>query len=283
MSTETCDNLWLIEDYWGINPDASALGIMRPTVRQTEILKLVREQGACAIGQLAAQLQVSDETIRRNVKPLVSEGLVEKVHGGIVLPDQYREPPIHKRMRQQAEAKKRIAAQVAAGVRNGDSLMIDTGSTTAYVGHALADHSELVVVTNSPYIAGLLAARNGNRVFMAGGELRAHDGAAFGPETIAFVRRFEVRHAILSMGAVHADKGCMYYHLCEAEYSRAIIDQAERVTVAADHTKFGRTSLVRVCGLEEIDALVADRAPEPALARRLREAEVELRVAQARE
>jgi DeoR family transcriptional regulator, glycerol-3-phosphate regulon repressor len=252
---------------------------MRPTVRQTEILKLVREQGACAIGQLAEQLKVSDETIRRNVKPLVSEGLVDKVHGGIVLPDQDREPPIHKRMRQYAEAKKRIAALVARGVRNGDSLMIDTGSTTAYVAHALVDHSDLVVVTNSPYIAGLLAARNGNRVFMAGGELRAHDGAAFGPETIAFVRRFEVRHAILSMGAIHADKGCMYYHLCEAEYSRAIIDQAEQVTVAADRTKFGRTSLVKVCELAEIDALVTDQAPEPGLARRLQEAEVELGVA----
>ena len=254
--------------------------IMRPTVRQTEILKLVREHGACAIGQLAEQLKVSDETIRRNVKPLVSEGLVDKVHGGIVLPDQYREPPIHKRMRQQAEAKKLIAALVARRVRNGESLMIDTGSTTAYVAHALAGHSDLVVVTNSPYIAGLLAGRNGNRVFMAGGELRAHDGAAFGPETIAFIKRFEVRHAILSMGAIHADKGCMYYHLCEAEYSRAIIDQAEQVTVAADRTKFGRTSLVKVCDLAEIDALVTDQAPDARLARRLQEAEVELRVAE---
>ena len=253
--------------------------IMHPTVRQNEILKLVREQGACAIGQLAEQLQVSDETIRRNVKPLVVEGLVEKVHGGILLPDQYHEPPIHKRMRQQAEAKKRIAALVARQVRNGESLMIDTGSTTAYVAHALSDHSDLVVVTNSPYIAGLLAARNGNRVFMAGGELRAHDAAAFGPETIASIGRFEVRHAILSMGAIHEEKGCMYYHLCEAEYSRAIIDQAEQVTVAADYTKFGRTSLVKVCDLTEIDTLVTDQAPGPGLARCLREAEVDLRVA----
>jgi len=252
---------------------------MRPTVRQNEILKLVREQGACAIGQLAAQLEVSDETIRRNVKPRVSEGLVEKVHGGIVLPEQYQEPHIHKRMRQQAEAKKRIAALVARGVRDGESLMIDTGSTTAYVAHALADHSDLVVVTNSPYIAGLLASRNGNRVFMAGGELRAHDAAAFGPEAIAFIRRFEVRHAILSMGAVHPEKGCMYYHLCEAEYSRVVIEQAERVTVAADRTKFGRTSLVKACDLGEIDALVTDQAPDPRLARALQGAEVDLRVA----
>lgn len=253
---------------------------MRPTVRQSEILKLVRAQGACAIGELAAELQVSDETIRRNVKPLVVEGLVEKVHGGIVLPEPFNEPPIQKRMRQQAEAKRRIAALMARRVRDRDSLMIDTGSTTAYVAQALSEHSELVVVTNSSYIASLLASRNGNRVFLAGGELRAHDAAAFGPEAIAFLRRFEVRHAILSMGSIHPEKGCMYYHLCEADTSRAMIEQAEQVSVVADRTKFGRTSLVKVCDLEEVGTLVTDGPPEPRLARRLREAEVDLLIAE---
>ncbi len=253
---------------------------MRPTVRQNEILRLVRAQGACAIGELAAELQVSDETIRRNVKPLVSEGLVEKVHGGIVLPEPFHEPPIQKRMRQQAEAKRRIAAALARRMRDRDSLMIDTGSTTAYLAQALSEHSELVVVTNSSYIAGLLASRNGNRVFLAGGELRAHDAAAFGPEAIAFLRRFEVRHAILSMGGIHAEKGCMYHHLCEADAARAMMAQAERVSVVADHTKFGRASLVKVCDLEEIATLVTDEPPEPRLARRLREAEVEVLVAE---
>ena len=252
---------------------------MHLSVRQSEILRQVRQRGSCTIGDLASHLKVSDETIRRHVKPLVTEGLVRRVHGGIVLPDPYNEPPIQRRLLEQPEAKERIAAVVAASIKDGDSLVIDTGSTTTYVARALLEHSNLVVVTNSAQIAGLLACRHGNRVFMAGGELRPHDAAAFGPDTTDFVRRFEVQHAILSMGAIHADKGFMVYHLCEAEFSQAAIGQAERVIVAADSTKFDRSSLVRVCAPEAIDLLVTERRPAAELARRLAEAEVEVRVA----
>lgn len=252
---------------------------MAVSVRQSEILKLVRQQGSCTIGDLAARLQVSDETIRRNVKPLVSEGLVLKVHGGIILPDRFHEPPIQRRMLDHKEAKESIAARVAELVRDGDSLILDTGSTTTYVARALMDHSNLVVVTNSPQIAGYLATRNGNRVFMAGGELRAHDAAAFGAETIDFVRRFQVRFAILSIGAVDAARGFMVYHLCEAEYSRAAMAQAERSIVVSDHTKFDRNSLVQICALQTIDTLVTDNPPAPELASSLAAAGVEVLLA----
>ena len=255
---------------------------MHLSVRQSEILRQVRQRGSCTIGDLAQRLQVSDETIRRHVKPLVSEGLVHRVHGGIVLPDPYHEPPIQRRMLDQREAKERIAEAVAQQIKDGDSLVIDTGSTTTYVARALAEHANLVVVTNSAQIASLLACRNGNRVFMAGGELRAHDAAAFGPDTKEFVERFQVQYAILSMGAVHAADGFMVYHLCEAEFSQAAIGQAERVIVAADSTKFDRRSLVRVCDPGAIDLLVTDHAPGRALARRLAEAEVDLLIADGR-
>ncbi|MGF1609212.1 MAG: DeoR/GlpR family DNA-binding transcription regulator [Kiloniellales bacterium] len=252
---------------------------MAVSVRQSEILRLVRQQGSCTIGELAERLAVSDETIRRNVKPLVSEGLVLKVHGGIILPDRFQEAPIQRRMQDHREAKERIAALVARQIRDGDSLILDTGSTTTYVAKALMEHSNLVVVTNSPQIAGTLATRNGNRVFMAGGELRAHDAAAFGAETIDFVRRFQLRTAILSMGAVHAEQGFMVYHLCEAEFSRAAIGQSERCIVAADSSKFDHSTLARVCPLDEVDLLVTEAAPPPALAHSLAAAQVEVLVA----
>ena len=251
------------------------------SVRQSEILKLVRQEGSCSIGELATRLQVSDETIRRNVKPLVSEGLVIKVHGGIILPERFQEPPIQRRMLDQKDAKEDIARHVAGLVRDGDSLMLDTGSTTTYVAKALANHSNLVVITNSSQIASQLATRNGNRVFMAGGELRAHDAAAFGQDTIAFVKRFQVRYTILSMAALHAERGCMDYYLCEADYSRAAIGQAETTIVVADSTKFGNSTLVRVCGLADIDVLVSEAPPPKALAKRLAEAQVTVQVADA--
>ena len=252
---------------------------MTVSARQSDILKLVRQRGACTIVELAERLEVSDETIRRNVKPLVSEGLVLKVHGGIILPHQFREPPIQRRMLENREAKERIAAQVAKHVQDGDSLVIDIGSTTVYVARALSEHSNLVVVTNSTQIAGILAAGTDNRVFMAGGELRSHDAAAFGSETVDFVRRFQFRHAILSMGAVHPVQGFMYYYLCEAEFSGAAMAQAERCIVSVDSSKFGRSALVQVCPLDGVDLLVTDAQPRPDLAQALEAAGVDIEVA----
>jgi DeoR family transcriptional regulator, glycerol-3-phosphate regulon repressor len=249
------------------------------TQRQSEILKLVQLQGACSIGELAERLDVSDETIRRTVKPLVSEGLLAKVHGGITLPDPLREPPFQNRMLENAGAKRRIAERVARLIANGDTLMLDCGSTTAFVARALSQHTGLTVVTNSAEIARTLATNASNRVFMAGGELRSDDTAALGPEALSFVRQFRVRHAILSIGAMGLDGSLVVYHLAEAEFSRAVIDHAEQVIVAADASKFGRSSLVRICGPERVDTLVTDRAPPPELEAALAEAGVEIALA----
>ncbi len=252
------------------------------SARQSEILQIVRQRGTCSIMELARELAVSSETIRRNVKPLVAEGLALKVHGGVLLPSRYEEPPIVKRMQQQESAKRRIANAVARQVVNGDSLLIDTGSTTAFIAQALCRHRALTVVTNSAYIANLLASRNDNRVIMVGGELRAHDAAAFGPTAISFVKRFQARHAILSIGAVHAERGCMDYHLCEAEFSQAVIAQAEEVIVATDATKFWRITLIKVCDFDAIGLLITDEAPPADIAASLERAGTRVVVAEAK-
>ena len=254
------------------------MGIQK-TVLQSEILSLLRQRGSCSIAQLADELGVAGETIRRNVKPLVADGLALKVHGGIVLPEQYQEPPLQNRMLQHGPEKRRIAAELARQIMDGDSLIIDTGSTTAYVAQALCGHKNLTVVTNSSHIANLLAPRNGNRVFMAGGELSAHDAAAFGATATEFVRQFEARYAVLSIGAMHHTKGCMNYNICEAEFSRAVMGQVETVIIAADSTKFGRTSSIKVCGLEQVDLLVTDAPPPANMVRSLKDAEARVIVA----
>lgn len=237
---------------------------MRPVQRQSEILRVVRLRRACRIEELAEQLAVSAETVRRDVRRLAAEGLVLKLHGEVGLPEPLGEPPFQRRMMENRDAKQRIASRVAELVQDGDALMLDTGSTTAYVALALAGHSHLLVVTNSTEIARILATRNGNRVFMAGGELRADDAAAFGVQAQAFIRQFEVQHAILSIGGIGDNGSFMDFHIGEAEISQAIIGQAERVIVVADHGKFGRRGFVRVCGPEQVDLLISDRAaPSP--------------------
>ncbi len=250
---------------------------MHRSARQMKIMKALDFEGACSVAELARQLAVSDETIRRDVKAMANRGLVERVHGGVTLPQLLREPAFQNRMNRNAEAKTRIARQVAALVRSGDSLMLDTGSTTAYVARALADHKDLLVVTNCTEIAGLLARRN--RVYLAGGELRADDGAVFGAAAIGFVEQFRVRYAVLSIGAIDAQDGLMDFHLQEAEFSRAVIARAGQTLVVADHSKFGIQAPVRVCGLADIDSLITDRPPPQGLRHRLSESGTKLLIA----
>jgi DeoR family glycerol-3-phosphate regulon repressor len=239
-------------------------------------MKALTQYGACSVSDLARQLEVSDETIRRDVKAMADKGLVEKVHGGVVLPQLLREPAFRKRMERNAGEKERIARLAAVQVRNGDSVMLDTGSTTAYVARELTGHSDLLIVTNCTEIAVCLVARN--RVYLAGGELRADDGAVFGETANRFVDQFRARYAVLSIGAIDRD-GLMDFYLQEAEFSRALMGRADQTIVVADHSKFGSHAPVKVCGFEEVDLLITDRAPPPELARRLTEAGTNLLIA----
>ncbi len=247
--------------------------------RQAAILRAVRGRGSASVAELARALDVSDETVRRDLAALVEEGLLVRFHGGVALPTLPHEPSFGQRMATNAEAKQAIARRAAREVLNGDSVMLDTGSTTAYVGRALVDHRDLLVVTNCVDIARSLATRNGNRVYMAGGELRADDGAALGPSAAAFVSQFRVRLAILSVGAISDALEMMDYDLAEAEFSRVVIDRAERVIVVADASKFGRQGLVRVCDADRIDMLITDSPPPPEAQARLEAAGVAIVVA----
>ena len=252
---------------------------MNHSKRHSEILRLLETEGTITIADLADKLGVSLETVRRDVKPLADNGSILKMHGAIGLPAVVGEAPFERRMRENAEAKRSIARVVAATIRDGDSVMLDTGTTTSYLARELLGHRRLTVVTNSSDIARTLATVNGNKVYMAGGELRSDSGAAFGVSAIEFVSRFAVAHAVISAGAVDAANGVMDYNLEEAEFARTVLARGQRSVVVTDHTKFGRQGLVQVCGFAGFGELVTDRAPPADLAEALAAAGAELTVA----
>lgn len=247
--------------------------------RHGEILRLLQEEGTISIAALAGRLGVSPETVRRDLKPLTDAGQVLKMHGAVGLPSHVGEAPFERRMRENAAAKRAIARRVASTIRDGDSIMLDTGTTTSFLARELVEHRRLVVVTNSSDIARTLATVNGNRVYMAGGELRPDSGAAFGVSAIEFVSRFSVAHAIISAGAVDAAQGVMDYDLEEAELARMLLSRGERRVVITDCTKFGRRGLVHVCGFDGIDELVTDEPPPAAIADRLATFDIGLTIA----
>jgi DeoR family glycerol-3-phosphate regulon repressor len=246
--------------------------------RHGEILKLLELQGSASIAAMARQLGVSTETIRRDVRPLVESGSVVRIHGAVGLAGQLGEAPFERRMRENAVAKKAIAKYVASTIRDGDSVMLDTGTTTSFLARALIGHRKLTVVTNSSDIARTLATVNGNRVYMAGGELRSDSGAAFGSSAVDFASRFFVQHSVISAGAIDAT-GVMDFDLHEAEFARMVLSRGQRRLVVSDASKFGCRGFVQVCELSAMTELVTDIAPSGSLAAALGEAGVKVTLA----
>lgn len=234
---------------------------MNHSKRHNDILRLLQQDGTVTIADLAKKLDVSLETVRRDIKPLTTNGTVLKMHGAVALPSVVGEAPFEKRMRENSEAKKAIAVAMAATIRDGDSIMLDTGTTTSYLARELLGHRRLTVVTNSSDIARTLSTVNDNRVYMAGGELRSDNGAAFGVSAIEFISHFTVGHAVISTGAIDAGIGVMDYDLEEAEFARTVVSRGKRAVVVTDHTKFGRQGLVRVCEFSMLTDLFTDKAP----------------------
>jgi len=237
---------------------------MFSTQRQAEIMRIVRTRQTCTINELADLFAVSDETIRRTIKPLIGEGRLVKVHGGIMLPDHLDEPPFQRRMLENRDGKLAIAARVCSQVRDGDSLILDSGTTCVHIAQALCARSRLTVVTNSAEIARTLAPRDENRVFMTGGELRPDDASAFGENVLTFIRQFHVRYAIVSVTAIDNQGRFMDSLPWDAAFAQAAFAQAEERIVAADHSKFGHSALVRAFGADGIDHLITDAAPPDA-------------------
>jgi DeoR family transcriptional regulator, glycerol-3-phosphate regulon repressor len=242
--------------------------------RHSAILVHLQHLGTASIAELASQLGVSDETIRRDAILLQEKGEVFKLHGALTLPHLAGEAPFERRLRENAEAKRAIARAACKLVADGDSLMLDTGTTTSIFAQELRIRSNLTIVTNSSDIARTLATVNGNTVYMAGGALKGDNGAAFGPSAVEFMSRFRVRHAFISISAISVEGGLMDADLSEAAIAAMALSRAEHRVVLTDSSKFGKTALVNVCALDGVDRLMTEQLPDGELAAALHAANV---------
>ncbi|GHB21539.1 DeoR/GlpR family DNA-binding transcription regulator [Salinicola rhizosphaerae] len=253
---------------------------MRPSDRHQRIMDTLRMRERASVSELADIMQASQETIRRDLNALADQGLLEKFHGGASLPPAGdRENAFQTRLHEHASEKQMIARHAASLFRAGDSLFIDTGTTTLMFARALAGKQPMTIITNSLQIAGTLGS-TGHRVFTIGGEYHADADENLGTLALDQIRRFNAEHAVITVGALDRD-GAMDFSLEEADVARAMVAQASSLTVIADGSKLDRRALFQIFPLARIDRLVVDRAPTPELARALDEAGVELYVAEA--
>ncbi len=242
------------------------------------ILDHIHHHGTATVAELALSLSVSEETIRRDAKLLESKGQILKLHGALALPHLAGEAPFERRLRENADAKRAIAKRAIQFVEDGDSIMIDTGTTTSIFAQELRTKRNLTIVTNSSDIARTLATVNGNTVYMAGGALKGDNGAAFGPSAVEFFSRFRVKHAFISIGALDANDGPMDAELSEAEIAHMALTRADHRVILSDASKFGKTALVKVCKFNLINRLVTNENPGAPLASALAAAGVSINI-----
>jgi len=240
---------------------------VKPKDRQIRILEIVSRDGEAAVEDLARQFDVSLETIRRDLQELASTGALHKVRGAARRIKLHTEGSFGERMIEHADAKAEIGRRLGAIIEDGDTLFMDTGTTTLACADALAERARLTVITNSLRIALRLGDQKaGHRLFLLGGAYGADSAETVGPLAIEQIARFQADHAVITVAALDAEAGAMDADFDEAQVARAMMGHARNTVVLATAQKFGRRAAFKVCRLDEIDVLVSETRPEGRLA-----------------
>ena len=225
--------------------------------RQTRLLDIIRIRGFAALEELVRELGVSESTVRRDLDALVEKGAARRTHGGVLYSGGMpRLAEFDERQPHNWAAKRAIAARAAAMIEDGETVLLDGGTTTYEMARLLVGRS-LQVVTNSLPVANLFASEARTDLVLLGGYVSPRTGVCLGPYANELLGRLHVTTTVLSAAGVDAE-GLFNSHLLLAETEQAMLRAAGRVIVVADSSKFGRKSLTLVSALDSIDALVCD-------------------------
>ena len=236
-----------------------------PAERRQAILDQVRDSGYVRAVDLSAALHVDSSTIRRDMERLERAGLIRRMHGGALPADPADtiDTPYEVRRSQHLAEKTAIGAAAAALVEDGQSVLIDNGSTAYQVAAALGDHRGLTVVTNDLMVALCLRNQGVHQVHVTGGLLLDTVFTLVGPIATQAVEGLHVDWAFLGAEGVDPEAGITNINVVEIPLKQAMISAARRVAVVADSSKFARRSLATVCALDAVDAVVTDDGLAP--------------------
>lgn len=249
--------------------------------RRRETYDYLQRHGSAKVAEIAERLNVSVQTVRRDLAELEQEGLVERVHGGAVLTGREEAPEGKRAERAQLRAaeKRRIGAAAAELLSDGDTIFLSGGTTTEHVVPWLERLERLTVITNAIVIAAALARHPHVQTIVLGGTLRHEELTLLGPSAEQSVEGFRIDHAIYGCYGLDPDEGILGASVTEVSMDRTVIARAQRLTVLADGVKFSQRGPMRIAANEQIKTVVTDEsAPSDGVAR-LRERGVEVIVA----
>ncbi|MBV0911080.1 DeoR/GlpR family DNA-binding transcription regulator [Anianabacter salinae] len=232
---------------------------MSQSFRHPEILEIARRQGQVTVEGLAQHFGVTLQTIRRDLTDLADAGKLERVHGGAVLPSGTINIGYEARRALNIASKAAIAKACASRIPNDISLFLNIGTSTEAVARDLLHHENLMVVTNNMNVANILVANPSCEIVVTGGHLRRLDGGLIGNLATDTIRKFKFDLAVIGCSALDGEGDLLDFDIQEVSVSQAILKQARRTFLVADHSKFKRSAPARITSLSEIDEFYTDR------------------------
>lgn len=261
-----------------LKPGRKARNRFKKSERRKQILLELKLRPHVRISELAERFQVSTETVRRDFDALSDEGLIARAHGGASAPAQGHYPSLDERANARIEQRARIGQLAAGLVRAGDTVMIDSGSTTIQMARALAYlGTRCTVITNSIPVAMTLG-HGAPEVLLCPGEYLPAESAVVGAETLEFLSRFNVDRCMIGASGLSAEGPCETVRGFAA-VKRMMLRRAAHRHLLIDAQKFGRKGLAQAGSFDDLETIVVDERPTGALLNALRDKHVEILVA----
>lgn len=238
---------------------------MYPKERQKQILDLLTEQDMMKLTDLSTHLEVSMETVRRDIQALVVQKKIEKFYGGIKLAaTSEQESLIAARMQEHIDEKEKIARVAVQYIEEGDTIFLDSGSTTYPLAKYIKGRQKLTVVTNSLPIVNELIDSEVD-VLLIGGKLRHSEKSITAYDMLFQFDYLNIQKAFICTSGISLENGLSDYDIDEIRTRRQIMKNSKQTYVLCDHSKFGRDVTIKTCHLAQIDGIMTDDGLEDAI------------------
>jgi DeoR/GlpR family transcriptional regulator of sugar metabolism len=248
---------------------------MLTTERKALLLDSLGKEGRIIAKKFSQKLGLSEDTIRRDLRELASEGLLQRVHGG-ALPASKALGDLPTRRNVSADDKAEIAKIAAGMVKEGQIVFLDGGTTTIRLARALPKALKATIVTHSPDVATALLDHPGVDVELIGGRIFKHSNVSIGTVAIEAIGQIRTDLYFMGVTGIHPEHGLTTGDREEAAVKRAICRQAAETIVLGSREKLGAVSAYSVVGLDDVDGLVVSRKCPEDLLSLLREAPVQI-------
>jgi len=248
--------------------------------RRDKILELLQEDGSAKVLDLARLFKVTEVTIRQDLEKLDKDGLIIREHGGAYLKNIKDQVQTFSLTHQEnLDKKELIARKCLEFIDSGDTIILDSGSTTTEIAKQLKGKKDLTIITNALNIALMLGAEPGIEVIVTGGEFKPPTLSLTGQKAADFFKGLHVQKLFLATAGISLKAGLTYPSISDIAVKKAMIDAAEITYLVADSTKIGKTSLASLGALSNIDCIITDKGIQSKDRKILKDNDIELIIA----